>query len=426
MKTSQVIASLTNFLVAAWLGVVLRYAFVGDIEPLSYRHIMHAHSHIAMMGWIFMALFILIVYYFIPADRREKYMYKRLFWANQVIVILMGMAFLIQGYGPVSIGLAGLHVIISYMFAYRVWNDMKGNRVSAIMLRTSLIWMAISTLGLWLLPVVILTAGRNSEFYFMCVQFFLHFQFNGWFIFSILALIFRKMEDSGQQLTFSGFKQFYFFLVVSCLLTYSLAVTWSNPKDILFTTNSVGVIFQIIALVLLYRLLKKAKIFSNLSGAFYLKSFFILSLISFLMKIMIQAAVVIPSVAVISYTIRQFVIGFIHLTLLGAVSGFIIALYLENKMIPSSGSYAGTGMALLITGLAGSEFVLFGQGILLWAERGYMDGYYIIITLFSFLMAAGILLMVIAVVNRKSIQPEDHRQAYSLSTNQLFFNHLNK
>lgn len=426
MKTSQVIASLTNFLVAASLGVVLRYAFVGDIAPLSYRHIMHAHSHIAMMGWIFMALFILIVYYFIPFERREQQMYSKLFWANQVIVILMGVAFLIQGYGPVSIGLAGMHVIIGYMFAYRVWNDITGSSVSAIMLQTSLIWLIISTLGLWLLPVVILTAGRNSEFYFMCVQFFLHFQFNGWFVFSILALIFRKMEDSGQQLSFSGFKLFYFFLVVSCLLTYSLAVTWSNPKDILFTTNSAGVIFQIVALVLLYRLLREAKIFSDLSGVVYLKSFFVVALFSFVMKILIQAAVVIPSVAVISYTIRQFVIGFIHLTLLGAVSGFIIALFLENKMIPTSGSYAGKGMVLLITGLAGSEIVLFGQGILLWAERGYVDGYYIIITLFSFLMAAGILLIVIAVVKSKSFQSEEFKQAHRLSSYRMFFNHLNK
>lgn len=400
MQYFHIIITLINFLAAAILGVMMRYAFVGDLGILSYRHIMHAHSHIAMMGWIFMSLYILIIYHFVPRLKRDQPIYKNLFLGNQVIVGLMGAAFIVQGYGPVSILLAGLHVLISYVYTYHVWKDLEYNTPSVLMLRTALMWMVLSTLGLWLLPVVIQTEGRMSEYYFMCVQFFLHFQFNGWFIFSILALFFHKMEKEKITISASVFKYFYITLVVSCFLTYALAITWSTPEDLLFATNSLGVILQLVALILLLKIISGITEMNTFFGSNFSRIFYAIAIFSLILKIIIQAAVVVPSIAVVSYTIRQFVIGFIHLTLLGAVSGFVIALFLEYKMIPSAGKSGVLGLSMLIIGLAGTEMLLFGQGILLWAESGYINGYYKIMLLLSTVLMAGILLIIIAVIKQ--------------------------
>ena len=48
--------ALLNFVLAAVAGILLRYAFVQELEWMQYRHFQHAHSHVAMLGWIFLGI----------------------------------------------------------------------------------------------------------------------------------------------------------------------------------------------------------------------------------------------------------------------------------------------------------------------------------------------------------------------------------
>src|SRR5699024_12019900 len=110
---------LANFLIAALLGLFMRYTSISDIGfPFTYRYITHAHSHVAMLGWVYLALFILIVHHF-SSGRQTKY--RRLFWLTQVSAIGMLCSFPFQGYGAVSITFSSLHVLASYSFIYFLW-----------------------------------------------------------------------------------------------------------------------------------------------------------------------------------------------------------------------------------------------------------------------------------------------------------------
>src|SRR5690554_4188211 len=100
MRNNWIFLSLLNFLIAALISLILRGAFLWEISWLDYRNWMHAHSHVAMLGWAYLALFVLIGTGFIPRETWSKPFYARLFWFTQITVIGMMFAFPAQKYGP--------------------------------------------------------------------------------------------------------------------------------------------------------------------------------------------------------------------------------------------------------------------------------------------------------------------------------------
>jgi len=371
----------------------MRYMYLREVPFLDYKHVLHAHSHIAMLGWGFTALAGALVFVFLP-NAVSGGVYRKAFWWNLVAGIGMFVAFLYQGYGAISIGFSTLHVLVAYYFA---WHFLQGlnkqpKTNGATFAKWAVYWMLVSTLGLWLIAPVSILLGKLHPLYFASIQFFLHFQFNGWFTFGIVALLFRHSENNGQPIRLP--KGTFWLLQLSLLLTYALSITWSTPEDFLFYLNSLGVILQIIAFALLANSFYRNANFSfqrgSLSG--WLLRFGLLSLV---LKVAVQGAVAIPYIAEVSYTIRNFVIGFIHLTMLGAFSLSLLAILIYRGNLPG-GSMALMGYRLLITGFALTEALLFLQGILLWLEKGFITNYHTVIFGATALLPVAVLLVFIA------------------------------
>jgi hypothetical protein len=391
---SWIKVTLINFAIAAIMGLLLRLAFIVELDWIDFKHMRHGHSHVALLGWLYLAFYSLIWFLFIPSEHRIKSKYSRLFWFTQSTVVGMMVSFPVQGYGLFSIIFSTLHILASYVFAFFVWRHIESkNRISGLFLRTAIIWMLISTLGVWDLGPVMILHLKNSILYHMSIQFFLHFQFNGWFTFGALAILFKLLSDQSIEIHYERFRLFYFLMVVSCILTFALAVTWSSPEDTLFFLNGAGVLMQLAALVAGAGLLSRGLQQMYRTSQFPVKVFFSIALISFILKILVQACVVIPQIAVISYTIRQFVIGFIHLTMLGSISCFIIGVLIQKKLIGISHASGRSGAWIFIAGFILTEALLFIQGNMLWAGMGFMPFYYEIIFTISIFLPFGLLLI---------------------------------
>lgn len=392
--------------------MLLRFAFIQEISWIKYSYILHAHSHVAMMGWIHMALYIILVQKFLSASLADSF-YKWMLVGTQSSVVGMMISFPLTGYGPVSISFATLHILIAFLFTYRFFRDLsvKSDRKysSIIFVKTSLGFMILSSAAIFFIPVIISSGMRQSALYYGAIQFFLHFQFNGWYIFSFLAIFLRYVETK-TSLPNLLVRRFYYLLVTSCLLTFALAITWSNPSAILFWINSAGVILQMMALIYFVLILRKIKkvIFKGESIWFsYLLS---ISFISFCLKIIVQTAVVVPYIGTIGYTIRNFVIGFIHLILLAAMSTGILSFAIKSKWLDTTKSTVKFGIGLMITGILLTELLLFIQGTMLWANSGFMPYYYELIFVWSILIPAGVLCLIISDFRFK-IMPNDHVKA---------------
>ncbi len=393
MQKKWLTIALINLFIAACLGALMRYAFVEEVTWMNYRHIIHAHSHVAMLGWIYMGLYTFLIYIFLREEKQNALFYNKLFWLTQLSVIGMLIAFPIQGYAGWSIAFSVLHIVFSYIFVYRFWKDL-GKQTeqliySRLFVKTALLFMLLSTIALWGMGPIMAKGMKGSALYHGAIQFYLHFQFNGWFIFGLLALFFKLLENA--QITLP--KQtttFFWLLTSSCLLTYILAVTWSNPLPILFYINSVGVLLQFAALIVFLRIIKSLWGEIKQLSTKWINLLFGIAFISFVLKILIQTAVVIPYIATIGYTIRNYVVGFLHLLLLGLVTSFLVGLGTKyGFLIPQSRS-AKIGIFLFLMGWIFTEILLFLQGTMFWGAMGFMPYYYALLFGCSMLLPIGI------------------------------------
>jgi len=367
------IVSLTFFFLAAILGALMRFYWIVEIPFLEYKHLLHSHSHTALLGWAFISLAGTLVFFLVPKKVRLEKL-KTSFIVLIVACLGMFFSFIYQGYGPISISFSALTLLIIYYFGYQFLQSFKSesHSLSKTFGKWAVYWLFVSTLGLWIIAPVEAFLGKLHPAYFGSIQFFLHFQFNGWITYGILALIFGHCENRGTPITLPTTA--FIILQVSLILTYTLSVTWSTPENYLFYLNSVGVLLQVIAFYVIFKNLFKSDF--NLFEKHKLSSVLLkMGLLSLLLKVLIQAAVAIPYIAKVSYTIRNFVIGFIHLTTIGSFTLVLLAIWTFYGIL-SRKSTTKIGFVFLIVGFISTELILFIQGILLWNGQGFIASYY--------------------------------------------------
>ncbi|MDF2156492.1 cytochrome c [Algoriphagus sp. CAU 1675] len=376
------------FLVASLFGLSMRSFHVVEIPILEYRHLLHAHSHIALLGWGFMMLMGAMIF---SLEDKGSYVkkYGLLFIALLISILGMLFSFPVQGYGTASITFSTLFVLLSYGFIAKLWHTLRqGTNTPGIrLIRWSLIGYLISTFGLWALGPVTTTLGRMHELYFMSIQWFLHFQLNGWFVLGTLGLLVFFAEKRGIQIPFSGIEEVI--LLGSVVLTFALVITWAEPTPVFFWINSLAVWLQAFAYFMLIRKIWRTIPLLYLSG---LPLFLIrIAMISLIAKALLQALLTFPEVAVISYTIRMYVIGFLHLVLLGFMSLGLAGKAIAEGHLPNSIS-SKIGWTLVSIAFFGTEFLLFGQGTMVWLEWGYLSWYHFGLVVLSALFPFGLTL----------------------------------
>ncbi|MGB1308859.1 MAG: hypothetical protein ACPG6B_08110 [Oceanihabitans sp.] len=391
MPKKLVVVCLLNFLIAALMGLALRYSFIDSIG-INYRFLTHAHSHIAMLGWVYLMLYTLIVNYFV---KNKKPVYNRLFWLTEFAVIGMMLSFPVQGYAAVSIAFSTLHIFCSYYFVYLVWNNIKNKySVSSKLLKASLLFMLVSTIGVWCLGPAVKTLGQASAFYQIAIQFFLHFQFNGWFLIAVIAVLFRFLKIKKSK----TYQQFYITLISATILTFALPIQWYLPNKTLLFLNSVGVILQLLTIVYFIKLIKpyaRNYIKGNLNFILYY-----FSISCFVLKTLFQLVTIIPEFSQIVIEHRNFVIGFIHLMMLGVISGFLFLFLLNSALIRKTKSIY-FGLYSFISGFLLTELLLLIQACSFYFGKGQIPNYYILLFLFSIFLPLGIAFILWNILNFK-------------------------
>lgn len=111
LKKHTLIA-LGYFLLAALLGVFLRFFFVTSI-PANFRYVVHAHSHIALLGWVYLGLSALIYKMYFSEAKKGK-TYKRIFWFTQITLLGMLFTFPFTGYAALSITFSTLFLFARF------------------------------------------------------------------------------------------------------------------------------------------------------------------------------------------------------------------------------------------------------------------------------------------------------------------------
>lgn len=392
--------ALMNLAIAGIIGCILRSYYVFDIPYLRFKPLLHAHSHVAMLGWLFIALMVFLLED-TPA-RGARNVYRVLFCAVQLAVLGMLVSFPVQSYGPVSIAFTTLQLLLSYALAVMAWRG-TGHWLAAGSLRLVRIaigMMVLSTLGVWAMAPLLANGLFGTEWYYWSIQFFLHFQFNGWFWFAALALWSRWAETHGAAEPMDPFTIRLW--LVSAVLTFALAIAWSERYWPIIAINSVGVLLQLWAGWRTARSIRSTqrKLFDK--APLWAWRCVTYALVFMGLKVLMQTAVAVPQVAVIALTIRNYVIGFIHLNMLGAISMMLFAMALLRGWFVSTDRLVRVGLSLFTSGVLLSEAALFVQGTFFWIGWGLIPGYHWIQLLTSVPIPLGVVLLLVHLLRSRA------------------------
>lgn len=376
------------FLVAAILGLLLRfYPMLGF--SFNYRFVVHGHSHIALLGWVYVALTTLLHFCFLEKKKSSR-TYKRIFWCTQVTLVGMLLSFPFQGYALFSIVFSTLFLIVSYVYVYHFWKNIdpkyehsKGLKCA----KAALIYMMISSLGPWALGAIMNSLGPQSIWYRLAIYFYLHFQYNGWMILAVVGIFLFVWEQHGLEIPKKPFTRFFLSFNLGIVFTFFLSTLWTKPSFGFYALAGFGAVAQLYAFACLWGMIKNPFFELPLTK---LQTLLIKLVVAMgLIKIVLQLLTVLPYFSNMAVTYLDFTIGYLHLTFLGVISMslFFFMDYFELFRI-SQKSYLWYFLGFILT-----EILIFYRGLAAWQQWSPIHGQTIILAIFSLLFPVGLCLM---------------------------------
>lgn len=404
MKKSWIITCLINFCIAILMAIGLRSAYVIPSD-FNYTFLLHAHSHTVMLGWCYLAVYTFIVAKFLPKEAQNNPKYNRLFWLTEISVIGMAATFPFTGYGLLSIIFSTLHILCSYYFVYQIFKDHQSeSAIETKLLKTALLFMVISTIGVWFLGPIASSGAKDSPFYNTAIQFFLHFQFNGWFILTVLALFFHQIQGLKISLSQKVFSYFFYNSIIGIVLTFGLPLSWFFNSPIFRTINSIGLIFQLIGMFYFILLLKPNLKTIFISEKPITKLLFAFAFSCLFLKVIIQTSTLIPELAIASHEVRNFTVGFIHLAMIGIVNSFLFAFITQSPLYFIKNKIGDFGIIVFLIGFTIMEILLFNEGFRVFIGKGFQQSYFINILIVTIFIGLGLLLFLLSLLTPKSIK----------------------
>lgn len=352
-------SSFLYLLVAAVLGFFLRLAatpFSWDIIS-NYKYVVHAHSHVALLGWVYLGLSSFIVYFFIPKLKIRNH-YTKIFWATQACLVGMLIAFPVQGYAFVSILFSTLFLIVSYVFSgfiLRHTSPELKSKKSFSLIRHALFYMVLSSIGPWALGAIMATLGKASVWYKLAIYFYLHFQYNAWFVLAIIGLLVFILEKSKFKIETTSFTKFLFFFHTGIIGTFFLSTLWTTSHWTIYLLSNLGSLSLWLGLFYLWKSIKKP--LHPLYIALPPQSKFILKIIVFVfvLKLIMQTLSGIPYFAEIATANLDVVIGYLHWFFLGVISLFLLFFASHLEWIKLS----KFSISLYLIAFVSTEFLIF-------------------------------------------------------------------
>ena len=356
--------SFLNLMLVASLGLVLRYKIEFFFPFVDQKYVLHSHSHFAFSGWVTQTFMVLLVYYLslkIGSQIIKKY--RWLLYANLISAYGMMICFIIQGYGAFSITFSTLSVLVSYLFIVRFWMDLnriKERSISILWFKAALVFSFISSLGTFGLAYMMGNKITDPNWYLASIYFYLHFQYNGWFLFAGIGLLSDKLEI----ITRARKKLYYVFLLFcfACVPAYFLSILWSPISGSIYFLLIAAVIAQLAGWIILLNVIIKNKSLISPLFSKYGKILLILSGIAFTIKLILQSGSIHPELSHLSYGFRPIIIGYLHLVLLGVTSIFIIGYIISFKLILITKKLI-VGVFVFVAGIIINELLLMVQGV---------------------------------------------------------------
>lgn len=355
--------ALINLSIVALLGFTLRSKILFPLEFIDFRSVESAHSHFAFAGWVGLALITLFIYDILPEPLNQRRIYQWVLTAIETSSLGMAFLFPFLGYTEVTIFFSSLYVLAVVIFVPVFIKDVvrisidKNVKLLSVSALLSLILSFLGTLGL---TYIIVTRSGASLLYRDSIYTFLHFQYNGFFTLSVFAIFINYIIKKGI-VPGKNLKRFSLFLSLSIVPTLFLALLWHN-MSLFYILSALGCLFILITLfyfVLFLKTFSPHKVFLSALA----RTFCLFSILSFLLKMLLQVGTIFPQLGNAVYGDRPVIIGFLHLVFLGFVTFFLLCKLIENGFFSYQNRLVRFPLIWFAIGIFANEFLLMLQGL---------------------------------------------------------------
>lgn len=398
MKKEWSKLSLTFLFLVALMGTLLRSASYISI-PFEYANLVHAHSHVAFQGWVYLIMFLLLTKSFLNENQIKKGRYSLQFKLTFFIIIGVMASFSLQGYGLYSIICSTLFQGLNYWFIFKFLKDSKKKEetkkysIALRFVRTGLLFGLLSTIMPYCIGILSAKGGSGSEAYQSLVYTFLHLQYNGWFLFVVLGLFFHFMDKNEISYSQKHANRFFNLLLLSVIPAIALSLLGMSFSGYLTIIAYVAIVFIGGALIYFLFALPNSFITIIKKKNFWLKLYLYAFIGAFVLKMFLQCLSAFPWFKAYAFYNKFLIIGYLHLSLIGAISFLFLALMIERKWLPLN-NFVKTGSALLLAGFITTEILLVLMGLGLYSSQ-------LVLIFGSLAMALGVFLLIISGLNSK-------------------------
>lgn len=341
------------------LGIILRIYPYFPVPGIDYGNLLHGHSHVAFLGWIFNALFVFITDGWLLNHENQRF-YNRLFLGLQASVTGMFIFFPIYGYNALTIVLSSIHTVLAIIFAIRFFRQARISpaALSTLAVTIALVLMLISSAGPFMLAPLAAADMKHTIWYNLAIYFYLHFQYNGWFLFGVCGLLLRLLEKNQIPFRQTDAKAFLWINAIAVIPSYALSALWTNPPLWVFIMALTGTGLQVFSLLYLLSLLRPAfPSLRLLKLPPMVSHLLLLVLMSFVFRNAVQFTGSLPGLSTLS-SLRPVAIAYLHLNFLGIATPALIAYFLADTGIRTDRILKGA-FFLFLAGFILSEFLLF-------------------------------------------------------------------
>ena len=356
--------SVFNFFLVALLGVIMRYKIQYSFPFLDQKHLQEAHSHFAFYGWITNVLYVLIVNYISkvnPLVQLKKYEY--LIMINLAASFAMLGAFMYGGYFWASIAASTAALLTSFVFCYFFVKDArKIQDVSKIWFLAGLFFAVISSVGVFNLAYMMSSKNISQDIYLASEYYFLHFQYNGFFIFSCIGLLLYSLKEAGSPISERNNRLMFWLMFFGCLVGVGLSVLWMKLPVFIFALIVLTTIGQTASAVMLFGFVRKS--WTNLVLKWSPMQRFVLIYVgfAFAVKIALQLGSNIPALNQFAFGFRNVVIAYLHLVLLMCIATFLLNQILATNYFTVTKTLL-LGLKMFLLGIFLNELMLGLMGI---------------------------------------------------------------
>ncbi len=349
---------LVSLTIVALYGFTMRYKILFNLPFLEQKNLLHAHSHFAFTGWVSHVLFTglaFILWPFLPLEKKKKY--PILIGINWFIALGMLIAFTIQGYGKYSIILSTLSMVFVVFYTIFYVKDVNKYAKKIRFRRWAIIGLLLNILssaGPILLAYVMITKSLHHNYTVASLYYYLHFQYNGWFFFGMMALVVTMLPD------LPSLSRYLKLFAICVIPTYLLSILWAGLPTWLYVIAVVAIFVEFATWIAFIR-----KCFTKMKITHiepkWIRIFFYSAIIAITLKFTLQIFSIIPSLSQIVFGFRPIIIAYLHLILLGGYTLFILGFFFYNKfMMP--GKYEKLGAFIFLIGVILNELFLGIQG----------------------------------------------------------------